>query len=129
MDGDQSSDSTKIAPVMEIAIYRIVQEALTNIRKHSLATEAHVRLSLTPSQIRLTINDNGIGFNAPESVAELANSGNFGLIGLQERALLFGGQLTIDSTPGEGTTLDITMPREVQPMWTPYLAGISRDKR
>ncbi|MBI4748112.1 MAG: hypothetical protein HY774_06455 [Acidobacteria bacterium] len=93
----------------EIGLYRIVQEALNNILKHSQATEAVVRVKLAGNEIRITIADNGCGFTVePEGRAELQKRG-FGLTGSVERVRMLGGTQTIHSAPGQGTTISITI--------------------
>jgi signal transduction histidine kinase len=91
---------------VSLAIFRILQEALNNVRKHSQATTVSIKLEQTTENAVLTITDNGIGFNEP--------FGNglkrFGLISMRERALLFGGKLEIVSGTGKGTNVILTIP-------------------
>jgi two-component system sensor histidine kinase DegS len=94
----------------ELILFRIIQEALSNIRKHSGATEALVLLDFSEQNITVTIKDNGKGFDIPSGVADLASTGRLGLVGMQERAQLLGGTLSIDSQPGSGTSLTVTIP-------------------
>jgi len=100
-----------VSPEMEVAIYRIVQEALTNIRKHAKASHVLIQAQFQPEQILITVQDNGVGFEVPEEMAELASRGSFGLMGLRERAQLFDGQVSISSKPGEGTRVQVILPR------------------
>ena len=93
----------------EIVLFRIAQEALTNIGKHAHASKASVRLEFEPGQIRLTICDNGRGFDPEKALRERRPAG-WGLVGMQERALLLGGNFQIDSNPGEGTCIQVTAP-------------------
>ena len=104
-----------LLPDMEIAVYRIVQEALTNIRKHARASHVQLQAQFLPQLVIVTVRDNGIGFEVPQEMAELANQGNFGLMGLKERAQLFGGQATITSQPGQGTEVQAVLPRYLHP--------------
>jgi two-component system sensor histidine kinase DegS len=90
-------------------IYRIVQEALRNIWKHSEATEAEVTIELGGERSTVTIEDNGKGFNAQESFGFL-ETGKLGLAGMKERAHLLGGTLTIDSRLNNGTRVVLYMP-------------------
>ena len=99
---------------MEVAIYRIVQEALTNVRKHAQATHAQVQAQFLPEQVIITVQDDGIGFTVPEETADWVNIGNLGLMGLKERTELFGGQMDITSHVGQGTTVLIMLPRNPQ---------------
>jgi signal transduction histidine kinase len=100
---------------MEVAIYRIVQEALTNIRKHARASQADVHAQFSPNQVVITIQDNGQGFDVPDDTTELIKVGNLGLMGLKERAQLLGGQVTISSQPNQGTTITVVLPRHFRP--------------
>lgn len=97
---------------MEVAIYRILQEALNNIKKHAQATEVEVLAQFNDRQIILMVQDNGHGFDMPELITDFASRGSFGVMGLQERAQLFGGKVELDSKPDEGTTIRLIMPRE-----------------
>jgi signal transduction histidine kinase len=69
-------------------------------------------LDFANGSIRLTIEDNGNGFDVPESPAEMAMTGHFGLLGIQERAELIGAKMTIDAAPGRGTCLSISLPNK-----------------
>jgi signal transduction histidine kinase len=94
----------------QINLYRIVQECLNNIVKHAAATEASVQLQRTPQSLNLTIRDNGRGF-APAAVQSASDGkGSFGLTGLAERARLLGATLSIESAPGAGTLITLTIP-------------------
>jgi len=104
-----------MSPDMEVTIYRIVQEALTNIRKHARASHAKVKAQFLARQVVVTIQDNGTGFPVADEPADLASTGSFGLMGLQERAQLFGGEMTISSQSGHGTTLQVVLPRDLRP--------------
>lgn len=95
---------------METSIYRIVQEGLTNIARYARADYASIVLSRREGEIRLIIEDNGIGFD-PQRV--WAENKSLGLQGIRERAGLFGGSLTIESQPGVGTSLFVEIPYSV----------------
>lgn len=97
-------------PEIELALYRMVQEALNNVTRHAEASEALVQLSFRGDKLQVAVTDNGRGFEVPESPAELARAGHFGLLGLQERAELIGAQLAIESRPGQGTSVTVTVP-------------------
>lgn len=94
----------------EIAIYRIVQEALTNAARYASAKSVKVSTNFSPTAFIIQIQDDGQGFVAPERVSDLAASGHYGLMGMQERAELIGAQLSIQSTPGAGTTIELKVP-------------------
>ncbi|MBI4303048.1 MAG: PAS domain S-box protein [Chloroflexi bacterium] len=100
----------KLPPETELLLFRIAQEALTNVRRHSEANKAHIKLEFSDHNIDLTVNDNGKGFETPSRLGDLARTGKLGLAGMQERAQLVGGTITIDTKPGIGTTLRVQVP-------------------
>ena len=91
-----------------MALFRIAQEALNNIGKHSKATMAGVNLSVIGKNIVLSVNDNGVGFNL--NGERRAPGRGFGLGNMRQRAESVGGAITIVSTRGAGTTLSVTVP-------------------
>ena len=93
----------------EIHVYRIVQEAVTNVVKHSAATEAAVVIKKRTATVSLSIRDNGRGFN-PAKPSPQAHDLGYGLNGIAERVRILGGTLAIDSRPGEGTSLMVEVP-------------------
>jgi PAS domain S-box-containing protein len=97
----------RYAPEIETAIYRIVQEALTNVARHSQVKNVTVLLWANPETINVQIEDQGVGFN-PESV--MASGHSNGLAGMRERAALLGGRLTIESAPGSGLCVTAELP-------------------
>jgi signal transduction histidine kinase len=103
----------RLPPEYEIVLFRIAQEALTNIGKHAHATQAIARLEFEPRQVRLTIQDDGRGFD-PELVLRQARPAGWGLLGMQERALLLGGEFQIESRPTGGTCIQVTAPLVVE---------------
>jgi len=102
-------DNLRLPPQTEIALFRILQEALTNIIKHATATSVDVELLVRKEDIRLTVRDNGTGFNQ-SSLVSSQNYNHLGLAGMQERALLLGGNCIIDSQPGKGTWISVKVP-------------------
>ena len=96
-----------LPPEDEITLYRVVQEGLNNIIKHSHATEARVAVRRRGRKLTLTVQDNGRGFRFSTSSA--AAGGGFGLTGLAERVRMLGGTHAIESAPGRGTTVTITL--------------------
>ena len=90
---------------VETGLYRIAQEALNNVSQHAEASEVSVRLVTTPEEIRLTVADDGRGFD-PDEIAH----NRYGLVGLNERARLLGGRLHLETTPGAGTRLEVIIP-------------------
>jgi len=96
----------------EIHFYRIVQELLTNIVKHSKATEAKVTIRKAGPVLRALIQDNGCGFDATFLPGQSPAQAGFGLRGIRERVRTLGGRLQLDSRAGEGTTAIIEVPIE-----------------
>lgn len=92
----------------EISIYRVVQEAVNNIIKHSKAREARCAIQRQPGAVELKIEDNGLGFTRAETDGDLAHHG-FGLFGIAERVRLMGGTCIVDSCPGQGTTIVVKL--------------------
>lgn len=95
---------------VELALYRIAQEALHNIARHAGASEAQLNINFTTAEVTLQVIDNGKGFEVPSSPAEFAPGGHFGLLGLSERAELIGARLEIYSSPGQGTRVIVHLP-------------------
>jgi PAS domain S-box-containing protein len=99
-----------ISPEKKIAIFRIAQEACSNIRKYSRAKMATIHLQYTRTKIKLFISDDGKGFQIPDSLSDLAHQGKLGLIGIEERARLSGGTFFIKSHPTKGTMITVALP-------------------
>jgi signal transduction histidine kinase len=99
-----------ISPELELALYRITQEALTNICRHAHATGVMVELSYGSEVVKLEIADDGKGFEEPWSLTDFAQQDHFGLLGIQERVWGAGGSLSIHSSPDQGTKLIVTIP-------------------
>jgi two-component system, NarL family, sensor kinase len=89
---------------VEAGIYRIAQEAITNIIRHSNAQHATIQLILTPDQLQLEVEDDGQGFELAQVPKD-----RFGLTGMNERAKLLGGILCLESNPGGGTCVCVTL--------------------
>lgn len=90
-------------PEFEINLYRVVQECLANILKHSQATTARVQIQREPSHVRVTIQDNGRGFVPPPARG-------MGLTGMAERVRILGGEWAVESAPGAGTLVRLLIP-------------------
>jgi two-component system sensor histidine kinase DegS len=95
---------------MELVLFRITQEALRNVWKHSNASETKIRVEFNNATIKIIVTDNGKGFDLPGKIGDLARYGKLGLAGMQERAQLIGGNLSMKSHPGKGTTVVIETP-------------------
>lgn len=94
---------------VELAIYRIAQEGLSNISRHAKANHAWVELGFHPREVSLVLRDDGLGFQAPESPAEFAPEGHFGLLGIHEKAERMGAQFEIRTGPKLGTMLKVSL--------------------
>jgi signal transduction histidine kinase len=105
---------------VESHLLRISQEATTNAVKHARAKAVHLELDYQESLVRLSIRDDGCGFDAAHASA--SEAGHFGLLGMRERAEKIAGSLKIISAPGEGTTIQVTVPltRSTPGSTTPY---------
>jgi signal transduction histidine kinase len=105
-----SGAERRLEPQVELALYRVAQEALSNAARHAQASRIAVFLEFNPQVVVLTVSDDGCGFTVPKSPSEMAPGGHFGLLGMQERVELIGAQLEIHSMPGEGTRVNVTVP-------------------
>ncbi|GAI10457.1 unnamed protein product, partial [marine sediment metagenome] len=95
---------------LELLLFRIVQEALNNIRRHSEASRAWITIEFGDGKVILAVRDDGKGFKLPKRIGDLASAGKLGLAGMQERARLIEGKLTIKSAPTKGTTVTVEVP-------------------
>lgn len=104
-----SGPERRLSPAAELTVFRLAQEALSNVDKHAQAASAALRITFGESAVRLSVSDDGQGFT-PDQAEARAQAGHLGLLGLRERVALAGGQLTVDSAPGRGTTLVFELP-------------------
>jgi signal transduction histidine kinase len=104
-----SAIAGRLAPTVETALYRIMQEGLTNITKHAAATHVQIHLRRDARMVYGLLRDDGVGFAVDQVVHQKALQG-LGLLGMQERVEALGGALQITSAPGQGTTLQIALP-------------------
>ncbi len=103
-------DRRRLPPEAELALFRIVQEALNNVRRHSHASQVATAVEFSEGRVRITVSDNGQGFDLPDRTGDLATTGKLGLIGMHERARLVNGTLTVHSEPGKGTAIIVDVP-------------------
>jgi signal transduction histidine kinase len=106
VDLDGLDDDTRLRPELETVVYRVVQEALTNVARHAEASRAAVELAVDGEVARVTVADDGVGFDVDDTTLR-----SLGLAGMRERASLADGVLGISSTRGEGTTVTLEVPR------------------
>ncbi len=100
----------RLAPSVEVAAYRIAQEALNNAVEHARADNIVVRVRDTRDGVVLSVIDDGVGFDLPRRPDILTQAGHFGLMGMRERATLLGGSFHIDTAPSEGTRVTVHLP-------------------
>jgi signal transduction histidine kinase len=103
--------NTFLSASQRIALFRAVQEALSNVREHSAASRVEVSLRCRRSWTELRVEDDGQGFRVDQGLASAARRGRLGLIGISERVRMLGGTFQIDSAPGGPTALHVTLPR------------------
>jgi signal transduction histidine kinase len=95
---------------VRLALFRIFQQSIANVIRHAKATEVHVRFSFDAEEAHLEITDNGRGFNVPTNWIDFVRQGHYGLAGAAERANALGGFFKVKSTPGNSTTIRVTIP-------------------
>jgi len=103
----------RLSSEVELLLFRIVQEALANVRRHAKASSVVVSLELAEDKTKVSIQDNGKGFALPRVLADLSQRGKLGLIGMDERTRLLRGTLEVESQPGRGTTVTVLVPSAV----------------
>jgi signal transduction histidine kinase len=106
------TDNQRLPPEVETTLYRIAQEALTNVARHADASQASVVLQRRDGAVVLVIDDDGVGFDVAQVMASRQEMERLGLYGIEERASLVGGRLTVESSPGAGTTVSVEIPLE-----------------
>jgi signal transduction histidine kinase len=111
----------RLASLIEITIFRIVQEALTNVARHAQVREVSVRVWVDAECAGLQVEDKGAGFDVE---AALAARNSTGLSGMRERAALLGGELTLESRPGQGTLVTVELPLAVSQLESPNPGGV-----
>ena len=93
-----------------IAAFRVIQEALTNVLRHAQAQHIWIELSQSDGAVELLVRDDGVGFDVPKTLDWAANRGHLGLLGMKERVQILGGHLEVDSKPGLGTRIRLSLP-------------------
>jgi signal transduction histidine kinase len=106
----ESGQARRLAPAIETALFRVVQEAINNIAQHSRATRAELRIEFDSTQVQVLVKDNGKGFDPVRVFSASDTQRGLGLIGMDERMSAVGGKLIIHSTPREGTIIQLTVP-------------------
>lgn len=105
----KTGQERRLSREVELSLYRIAQEALNNVVRHSKATQAGLIMGFDVKEIKLEVVDNGNGFDMPKSPTDFASTGHFGLLGIRERADLIGARLEVDAAIGKGTRLRVRL--------------------
>jgi signal transduction histidine kinase len=100
-------ESRKLPADVDVVVFRFIQEALSNIKRHSGATEAVVKLGFGSETVNIQVQDNGKGIVLPEPLSKLTEMNKFGIIGMQERARILDGNFEINSALGGGTSISL----------------------
>jgi len=103
-------DDSRLPPPLETAVYRVVQEALTNVQRHAAAKRVSVVVRRLDEVLSVVVEDDGRGFN-PEEV----DNTRLGIVGMRERVVMFGGTLEVDSAPDRGTVVVVRIPFTEEP--------------
>jgi signal transduction histidine kinase len=106
----QGLEQDRLPLELESTLYRITQEALTNVARHANAKRVSILLERRPAQVSLILEDDGDGFDVAAAFHSFSTNGKLGLLGMRERVSLTGGALNIESKPGAGTTLFVRVP-------------------
>ena len=102
--------SRRLPNEVEMALFRIVQEAVNNVAKHAQAHTIRLEVEFHPEQVRASVTDDGKGFSLAEAMTSPTGTPALGLVEMPERAALVNGRVTIDSVPGRGTKVEVEIP-------------------
>lgn len=106
-------DDHLLTQEIRLALFRIYQQCMANVLRHSQATQVTVRLEISEEEVSLHVEDNGVGFEPPVRMVDLLRTGHYGLAGISERVESLNGSLMIDSSPGNGARITVEIPRVV----------------
>jgi two-component system sensor histidine kinase DegS len=120
-------DEYDIANSLVIAIFRVIQESMTNVRKYANATEVVIKIEYLPDRINVVVRDNGQGFDVEKVLSE-KNGVAFGIVGMRERIQLLRGKFEVRSAIGKGTEVIISVPNKKQENLLPISGGNSNDR-
>jgi signal transduction histidine kinase len=110
-----NGEARRLGSAVELAFFRIAQEALHNVEKHAEATSASVELAFMDDAVRLVVSDDGRGCSVPGNVSALARMGKLGILGMKERAELVGGSFDFRSAPGQGSRVSVVVAQREDP--------------
>ena len=119
-------DRESLPVEVELGMFRILQESLSNVARHSHAKAATVDLTIGDDAVTLQVADNGVGFEVPERLGQLTRTNHFGLAGIQQRVSALGGDIQIESEPGLGTRLTVRVPLRITRRSEQAIAGMAR---
>lgn len=117
---DIHGEECELDDAMKITVFRIIQESLNNIIKHSQAAHVNIHLHFEEKNVRISVMDNGVGFDLQQVQQRRSNRPSLGLAGMEERAALLGGKVMVHSRPGYGTEVEALIPYhhpEIRPGW------------
>ena len=124
MSEPRHSSGERLPADLEIACYRVVQEALTNVVRHARARQVRVEFRQQEEEVQLVIRDDGVGFDLEAVQRGAASGASFGVLGMEERVELLGGQIEFQSNPEHGTDIQVRFPLSSQP--TPVASSQAR---
>lgn len=107
---DSSGAKSRLSNPLETALFRVMQEAVNNIARHAECSNARISLHVGKATVRLTVEDDGKGFDVDRVLSSRGPSAGVGILGMRERVLLFGGTLSIESAPGHGCRISVEVP-------------------
>jgi two-component system, NarL family, sensor histidine kinase DegS len=108
----RSGDASNLSTKLQTALFRLTQESLNNIRKHAKASNVWIDLDLSnEAAAALSVRDDGCGFDALRALVEARNRGSVGMVQMRERAERAGGSFQIETSPGQGTRISVTLPK------------------
>lgn len=99
---------------IEVALFRVLQECLSNIRKHAQASQVMIKIEIMQNKVNLSIKDNGVGFNLNSVMGMNRRGDGFGLLNMRERTQILKGEINISTAPGQGTLISVSVPIEEQ---------------
>lgn len=109
-----SGEEKRLNQKTETGLFRIIQEALNNVAKHSQARKVRVTIAINQRYVIINITDDGKGFEVDKVLSRECSSESLGLPGMRERAELLGGKLTVKSSPGKGASITVNVPLEIK---------------